>query len=771
MRKMELVLTPYENGMTLLDFQGPKFTEHTPSVTSIVIDNSGSMSIAAEGLSDQTKERYGWSRLNVTQHAMQTMVATMKETDWVCVTVFSNDARVQQAWLTCADANKASIISNIMSIVPEGSTNFKAGLEKGFQQLLNVPDEVMTKIGSHSVNLVFLTDGLPSEHFPPARGESGFPPIVERLQSDLCERIGQKASLTAVAIGNDCNSKLLTSISKTFLHMPDPGSIAPFMVNLTARILAIGCVEGRALSHPVLCFDTVCKVPAVSKDVVDRIELGPVTFEQVRTIYVQGHPGNVRLLVGDRDVRIAVTQLEAKTPDERLATESTRAEAIELLRSFSRFSVNAAPMRALVERMQGPIGETFAQEVMQALEDGAKFQDWGRHYVLTIADALEQQRRTNFRDVALSHYASGVEEQIANRAEDAFASLTPPEPALRAVVAASPRMNHTPARAAAPVPTQMPDEFLRGGGCFGERSRVDVYRDGQFVEQKLMVDVRKGDELMTVSGTPVAVECVTFTSCPNGRAELVRLGDAYFTPWHPIRVQDGDWKFANQLADTDVCACANVFNVVMEVKSAPPKIGDRYAAPLGHGIRAPVVEHPFWGCAVLGVLQQSPGYRHGVVELPADAHPSALEHLLHPRTQSVGPDGFDAPPQARCPGLRESSRRRDDFAELEEYLWYKQIQQKYKLNLLPMPATEKSVLGFVNFLMNKDRSIDIIADQRILKQRVLALVWLINEDVRAAARKAKRRSGWLCHPQDAERPSGWLCHRVVEAAPDGRSAS
>jgi len=184
-----------------------------------------------------------------------------------------------------------------------------------------------------------------------------------------------------------------------------------------------------------------------------------------------------------------------------------------------------------------------------------------------------------------------------------------------------------------------------------------------------------------------------------------------------------------------------------------------------------VVEHPFWGCAVLGVLQQSPGYRHGVVELPADAHPSALEHLLHPRTQSVGPDGFDAPPQARCPGLRESSRRRDDFAELEEYLWYKQIQQKYKLNLLPMPATEKSVLGFVNFLMNKDRSIDIIADQRILKQRVLALVWLINEDVRAAARKAKRRSGWLCHPQDAERPSGWLCHRVVEAAPDGRSAS
>lgn len=631
--EMELVLTPYSNGMVLLDFQGPKFTNHTPSVVSIVVDNSGSMNTAAEDLSDQTKERYGWSRLNVTQHAIQTMVATMKETDWVCITIFSNDARVQQAWLSCADANKASIISNVMSIVPEGATNFKAGLEKGFDQLLNLPEEVMTTIGSRSVNLVFLTDGLPT------RGESGFPPIVERLQSNLRERIGQKASLTTIAIGNECNSKLLTSISKTFLHMPDPGSIAPFMVNLAARILAIGCVDGHALSHPVLRFDAFCTVPAISKDPVDKIELGPVAFEQFRTIYIQGHPGNVRLLVGDHEVLTKVAQLEEKAPDERLATETTRAEAIKLLRNFSvrlpNFSMNAAPMRALVERMQGPIAETFKQEVMQGLEDEAKFRVWGRHYVLTIADALEQQRRTNFRDVVLSHYASSVEEQIANRAENAFSSLTPPEPALRAVVAASLGVdNLNSAPNALPVPVSMPDEFMRGGGCFGELSRVDVYHDGKFFGKKLMGDVRKGDELMTADGTPVAVECVTFTSCLNGRAELVRLGDAYFTPWHPIRVEDGVWKFANQLADAEVRECANVFNVVMKVKSAPPKIGDCYAAPLGHGIREPVAEHRFWGHAVLAIVEQSPGYPHGFVELPADASQSSFE------TPSVRTDGF-----------------------------------------------------------------------------------------------------------------------------------
>jgi len=170
-------------------------------------------------------------------------------------------------------------------------------------------------------------------------------------------------------------------------------------------------------------------------------------------------------------------------------------------------------------------------------------------------------------------------------------------------------------------PPIMPEEFMRGGGCFGERSLVDVFLGGELLGRKRMNEVTKGDELMTAHGHPVPVECVTFTSCLNGRAELVRLGDSYFTPWHPIRLETGEWKFANQLGKSEVMACKNVFNVVMNVKCAPPKIGDHYAAPLGHGIQEPVVDHPFWGGAVLAVLQDSPGYTIGLVEL--DVHVSS----------------------------------------------------------------------------------------------------------------------------------------------------
>ena len=84
----------------------------------------------------------------------------------------------------------------------------------------------------------------------------------------------------------------------------------------------------------------------------------------------------------------------------------------------------------------------------------------------------------------------------------------------------------------------------------------------------------------------------------------------------------------------------------------------------------------------------------------------------------------------------------EDISELEEYLpavdglkrkrqvsvWYAQQAEKYKLKDMPMPATERTVLQFLNTRMYVDKDIDILADQRILKQKTVALVRYINED-------------------------------------------
>lgn len=59
-------------------------------------------------------------------------------------------------------------------------------------------------------------------------------------------------------------------------------------------------------------------------------------------------------------------------------------------------------------------------------------------------------------------------------------------------------------------------------------------------------------------------------------------------------------------------ACENVYNVVMKEKSIVPKIGNLYAAPLGHGLKEKGVQHEFWGGDVLHVVRASEGYHCGM---------------------------------------------------------------------------------------------------------------------------------------------------------------
>ena len=81
---------------------------------------------------------------------------------------------------------------------------------------------------------------------------------------------GSAAAPTVVAIGlgNDLDSSLLRSFSDSFLHIPDPGSVAPFMVNLlaatrsTARVAATsGVVTANRACLRVSPASAVASVP------------------------------------------------------------------------------------------------------------------------------------------------------------------------------------------------------------------------------------------------------------------------------------------------------------------------------------------------------------------------------------------------------------------------------------------------------------------------------------------------------------------------------
>ena len=297
------------------------------------------------------------------------------------------------------------------------------------------------------------------------------------------------------------------------------------------------------------------------------------------------------------------------------------------------------------------------------------WEKWGVHYCRTLAGMLRTERRSNFRDRALQHFgrdASGREamfEDESGAAEMTFATLKAPEPSLLqpqqppvgVPFAAGAAVTGLPAPTAQPAQRLhvLPDEFMRGGGCFAPESLVSkviqvgrrggrraldaghapraagegeaeaAEAEGAEAEEEAEVlvrmdAVRAGDLLRTADGGAARVRCVVVTECEGGRAELVALpgaGACELTSWHPVRdAASGAWRFPCTMGTPRVRACAHVFNLVLD-RHHVLRVGGAACVTLGHGLRGDVVGHAYWGGAVLADLSRQPGWRQGLVLL------------------------------------------------------------------------------------------------------------------------------------------------------------
>ena len=131
---------------------------------------------------------------------------------------------------------------------------------------------------------------------------------------------------------------------------------------------------------------------------------------------------------------------------------------------------------------------------------------------------LRAERRSNFRDLCLQEFGKGTDgeeglfEELSNEAETVFAQLTPPTPSkkrepARASATSSYTSSYTSSSTATSsyTYTSMPDEFMRGGGCFGPDSRVLVaMRDGSTLQTPVAL-VKPGDAVIGEGGKVAVV--------------------------------------------------------------------------------------------------------------------------------------------------------------------------------------------------------------------------------------------------------------------------
>eukprot|EP00321_Phaeocystis_globosa_P018176 CAMPEP_0118827916 /NCGR_PEP_ID=MMETSP1162-20130426/15620_1 /TAXON_ID=33656 /ORGANISM="Phaeocystis Sp, Strain CCMP2710" /LENGTH=567 /DNA_ID=CAMNT_0006758793 /DNA_START=50 /DNA_END=1749 /DNA_ORIENTATION=+ len=500
-----------------------------------VIDVSGSMNSAAEVTTDDgDRVSHGWSQLDISKHACNTIVSSLDENDHVAVITYSDNAKVILDWTRCEAGGKTHAMATIDSMRPERSTNLMAGLVSGFDMMKKVPGS-NDDLQALSLNLIVCTDGMPSPQWHPARGRDGYAPLVAMLLKKLVGSRGVAArpQITTIGLGAQLDSELLMGFSDAFLHMPDPGCVGPFMVNMLAaqRCTArLPDAQGPAANDASLLLSprsALAEVPGYKERAKEaktasgedalRLPLGAIRYDQPRHVLIElkqpissgvGITATVEL--HGKAAFTATSDAAAPAPaPELLEAEKVRlrcADFIDGLAKAPRSSgeqpthpppPDAAPLRAYLEHVAsgpaaqldavGALLETMRTEVLLGLGAEA-WEKWGVHYCRTLAGMLRTERRSNFRDRALQHFgrdAAGREamfEEESGAAEMTFATLKAPEPSLLqpqqppvgVPFAAGAAVTGLPAPTAQPAQRLhvLPDEFMRGGGCFAPESLV-----------------------------------------------------------------------------------------------------------------------------------------------------------------------------------------------------------------------------------------------------------------------------------------------------------
>ena len=127
-----------------------------------------SMNSPAEVTTDDgDRVSHGWSQLDISKHACNTIVSSLDENDHVAVITYSDSAKVILDWTRCEAGGKMHAMATIDSMRPERSTNLMAGLVSGLDMMKKVPgsDDMLQML---SLNLIVCTDGMPSpQAIPP----------------------------------------------------------------------------------------------------------------------------------------------------------------------------------------------------------------------------------------------------------------------------------------------------------------------------------------------------------------------------------------------------------------------------------------------------------------------------------------------------------------------------------------------------------------------------------------------------------------------------
>jgi hypothetical protein len=515
------IRSPWNDKIYNLKFKNPiNFTNSRVATTFIaVLDTSGSMgeSCSTGGEAD------GFTRLNLLQHSMNTLIEMLNQGDELVMVQFNSTAnyifkdKINQF-------NKPLAKSAIDALNPGGGTYIWNGLRLAY--------DAASIASNTNVHIMLLTDGQSND--------DPFTELKRYFSSNPSKANLKSIKLTTFGFSYDINSKILFDIAEYtnagFNFIPDASMVGTTFCNYLANILSpdisvpeITCVDLSGSTNDNFEITTFESLSIAQEYELIRYHCYEILKQ---TCFESGTSRRLNSDITDRinNFKLFIQCLQSGMINDSGISIDTN-NGIRLFQSI----------------LKDFVSEDDSQEqITKAIQRQDWFNKWGYHYLLSLSLAHLTRQCHNFKDQGVQLYGSSLFGELNNQVYQIFSTIQPPRPSLRAQV----------------VRTSMSAYVDRSGGCFGSECRIKL-ADGSW---KKLSELDGNELVFQGDGIPGSqIKYIVQTEIPEGTKYMCKINDLIISEYHPMFDSNSNgWVFPINLIESQEISLSHMYNIVLE---------------------------------------------------------------------------------------------------------------------------------------------------------------------------------------------------------------
>lgn len=581
----------------------PDSTHGIGSHYCVVVDISGSMAQDAtmKNASGQT-ESHGLTILDIVKHAVRTIIENLSENDKMSIVSFSTTANVVASFVTVDSFGKQQLNTALDSLRPEATTNLWDGIYKGLE---------LIRRGKHNGNnhMFVLTDGVPNVE--PPRGHM-------YMVKKYFEINKLKCSINTFGFGYNLDSQLLYDISKEsfgmFSFIPEPSMVGTIFINSLANAKCSMTTSGSLnLETNNSEIEEIIGTEYTKTSWGANIKFGTMCYGQSKDIVIKMKTANIKECINctfmfsdpfdgtNREVStksiINNTQnlihnlhrvkfVEKVSQINNLCLVNNFYEGKQILDSFILEIQRCDNSSDILKDLVGQVSEAILRDDW--------YHKWGKHYLLSLICAHQNQVCNNFKDPGVQKYGGELFIEYRDKADDVFCKLAPPKPTGRTTKVQIGSMS---------------TYHSSGNPCFAETCMVKM-EDGSVKQIK---DLEPFNVVKTDKGSS-KIKCILRFKCTENKIKLSKIDSLLVTPWHPIKYNN-EWTFPTNIEKEKLRYCEYIYSFVLENDHI--MIIENYECVcLGHDFTGGVIGHEYFGSSkVIEDLKQFEGFNIGLIDI------------------------------------------------------------------------------------------------------------------------------------------------------------